>query len=160
MLAFSSTFMLMFYSTHIRKHALSKSSSVSCTFGVWVEERGTLGLIHCQSEVFLLSVHLEMWTLLHRGIIIFSEEKTPLSWFKGRSNEMFYVLDQVYASMIWLCFWFVMWHLGSHVFFYHMILLYGKNTKCKAGKFALNFLFLISRCLIGCLDFLKSHLIQ
>lgn len=30
-------------------------------------------------------------------------------------------------------------------FFYCVTLLYGKNTKCKAGKFALEFLFLRSR---------------
>lgn len=62
---------------------------VLLVFGL--EKRGTVGLIHCQSEVFLC-FHSENVKVAAQGHYFDSEEKTPLGWFKGRSNEMsFYV---------------------------------------------------------------------
>lgn len=145
---------------------LVKAARSCVLFGVWVEKRGTSGSHSLSEWSVFLCFHSEMWKLLHRGIIVFSEEKTPLSWFKGRSNEMSYVLDQVCVSMIWTLF--LVCDTMVAFFFYCMTLLYGKNTKCKAGKFALNFLFFRSRWVLFkpalqdvCFDKKKkSHLIH
>lgn len=118
---------------------LVKAARSCVLFGVWVEKRGTSGSHSLSEWSVFLCFHSEMWKLLHRGIIVFSEEKTPLSWFKGRSNEMSYVLDQVCVSMIWtlflvcdtmVAFFFIVWH-------FYM----GKIQSAKQGNLRLTFCF-------------------
>lgn len=67
-----------------------------------------------------------------QGHYCISEEKTPLGWFKGRSNEISYR-----CLISSLCIFVLVDTVVA--FFYCLTLLYGKNTKCKAGKFARNF---------------------
>lgn len=48
---------------------------------------GAVGLVHCQSEVFFMFSFRNV-KVAAQGHYCVSEEKTPLSWFKGRSNEI------------------------------------------------------------------------
>lgn len=127
------------HGTHSSKHALNKSSSASvwCAFGIWVEKRGESGSCPLLSEVFFFFMFsFRNVKVAAQGHYCVSEEKTPLGWFKGRSNEMSYI-EFMYLYELLFGLWcdtvvafFIVWH------FY-----IGKNIKCKAGKFALYFLF-------------------
>lgn len=103
-----------------------------------LEKRGTVGLVHCQSEVFLC-FHSENVKVAAQGHYFDSEEKTPHRWFKGRSNEMSYVLQMSYIKFMyqWYELYFGLWCDTTVAFFkivWHFYMV--KNTKCKAGKCA------------------------
>lgn len=120
------------------------SLNLLCFWYLGWKKRGDAGSCSLSEWSVFLCFHLEMWKLLHRGIIV-SEEKTPLGWFKGRSNEISYVLYQVYVS-IWTIVWFVMWHHGSLFFVWHLYM--GKIQSAKQGNLLFNFCFIRSRWLL------------
>lgn len=74
-----------------RKHALNKSSlGLVCFWNLGLTIRGGLGcsLLEFQS-VFMFS--FRNVKVAAQGHYCVCEEKTPLGWFKGRSNEMSYI---------------------------------------------------------------------
>ncbi len=95
--------------------------------------------VHCQSEVFLC-FHSEMWKLLYRGIIVLVRKRHHSVGLRVEAMNMSYITFMYLYELLFglRCDTVV-------AFFYCMTLLYGKITKCKAGKFALEFLFLRSR---------------
>lgn len=132
-----------FNSTQSRIHALNKSSSslVLCAFGIWVGKKRDCGSHSLSEWQVFLCFHWENVKVAAQGHYFDSEENAPLGWFKGRSNEMSYVLQMSYIKFMyrWYELYFGLWCdtvVAFFFFFYCMTLLYGKNTKCKAGKFA------------------------
>lgn len=69
--------------------AAQRQSGVLLVFGL--KKGGNLGLVHCQSEVFFFMFSFRNVKVAAQGHYCVSEEKTPLGWFKGRSNEMSYM---------------------------------------------------------------------
>lgn len=61
----------------------------------WKKKIGTLGLAHCRSEVFFMFSFRNV-KVAAQGHYCVSEEKTPLGWFKGRSNDMSYYIKFMY----------------------------------------------------------------
>lgn len=72
-------------------HLINTAQPWSCMLLVFRLEGGTLALFHCQREVFFVFSFRNV-KVAAQGHYCFGDKKTPLIWFKGRSNEMSHVL--------------------------------------------------------------------
>lgn len=127
------TYMHMFNGTHTHQENmhLLKAASVWCAFSVFgfKKEKWDSGSRSLSEWSVFLCFHSEMWTLLHRGIIV---------WARKRHHLVGLRVEAMICLISSLCI-FINYCDTMVAFFFCMTRLYGKNTKCKAGTFALWF---------------------